>query len=247
MIILLVGIERFFPRAPAPLIAVAAGIISTRVLGLQAHGVELVGVIPQGLPSITLPEFSLVQKLWPGALGIALMSFTETIAAGRAFAKSDEPPLRANRELLATGIANAGGAFLGAMSAGGGTTQTAVNRLAGARSQFAEIVTAGVALATILLLAPVLAIMPQATLAAVIIVYSIGLIQPAEFRAILEIRRTEFTWALTAFAGVVLLGTLKGIIVAIVLSLLALASQVADPPVYILGRKAGDQCVSATL
>ena len=239
MILLLVGIERFVPRAPAPLIAVAAGIIGARILGLQIHGVELVGRIPQGLPSITLPEFSLAQELWPGALGIALMSFTETIAAGRAFAKSDEPPIRANRELLATGIANAGGAFLGAMPAGGGTTQTAVNRLAGARTQFAEIVTAAVALATILLLAPLLALMPQATLAAVVIVYSIGLIRPAEFRAILEIRRTEFTWALTALAGVVLLGTLKGIIVAIVLSLVALASQVADPPVYVLGRKPG--------
>ena len=210
MIVLLVGFERFLPRAPAPLIAVAAGIIGTRFLGLHAHGVDLVGVIPQGLPSITLPEFSLAHELWPGALGIALMSFTETIAAGRAFIKSEEPPIRANRELLATGIANAGGAFLGAMPAGGGTTQTAVNRHAGARSQFAEIVTAGVALATILFLAPLLALMPQATLAAVIIVYSIGLIKPMEFRAILEIRRTEFIWALTAFAGVVLLGTLKG-------------------------------------
>jgi SulP family sulfate permease len=239
MIVLLVGIERFLPRAPAPLIAVAAGIIGARILGLQLHGVELVGQIPKGLPSITLPEFSLAQELWPGALGIALMSFTETIAAGRAFAKSEEPPIRANRELLATGIANAGGAFLGAMPAGGGTTQTAVNRLAGARSQFAEIVTAAVSLATILLLAPLLALMPQATLAAVVIVYSIGLIRPAEFRAILAIRRTEFTWALTALAGVVLLGTLKGIIVAIVLSLVALASQVADPPVYVLGRKPG--------
>jgi SulP family sulfate permease len=239
MIALLVGMERFFPRVPAPLLAVAAGIIVTRILGLQAHGVELVGVIPQGLPSITIPEFSLVQGLWPGALGIALMSFTETIAAGRAFAKRDEPPPRANRELLATGIATLGGAFFGAMAAGGGTTQTAVNRLAGARSQFAEIVTAGVALATILFLAPLLALMPQATLAAVIIVYSIGLIKPTEFRAILEIRRTEFTWALTAFVGVVLLGTLKGILVAIVLSLLALAYQVADPPVYVLGRKPG--------
>jgi SulP family sulfate permease len=106
--------------------------------------VELVGRIPQGLPSIIIPQFSLAQALWPGALGIALMSFTETIAAGRAFAKSDEPPLRPNRELLATGLANAGGAFFGAMPAGGGTTQTAVNRLAGARSQFAEIVTAAV-------------------------------------------------------------------------------------------------------
>ena len=239
MIVLLVGIERFLPRVPAPLIAVAAGIIGARLLGLQLHGVELVGHIPQGLPSITLPDFSLAEELWPGALGIALMSFTETIAAGRAFAKSEEPPIQANRELLATGIANVGGAFLGAMPAGGGTTQTAVNRLAGARTQLAEMVTAAVALATILLLAPLLALMPQATLAAVVIVYSIGLIRPAEFRTILEIRRTEFTWALTALAGVVLLGTLKGIIVAIALSLVALASQVADPPVYLLGRKPG--------
>jgi high affinity sulfate transporter 1 len=239
MIVLLVWINRFLPRAPAPLIAVAAGIIGARFLGLQAHGVELVGRIPQGLPSITLPEFSLVEELWPGALGIALMSFTETIAAGRAFAKSEEPPLRPNRELLATGIANIGGAFEGAMPAGGGTSQTAVNRRAGARTQLAEMVTALVALATILLLGPLLALMPQATLAAIVIVYSIGLIQPREFRAILNIRRTEFTWALTALAGVILLGTLKGIIVAIVVSLVALASQVADPPVYVLGRKPG--------
>jgi MFS superfamily sulfate permease-like transporter len=239
MIGLLVGMEQFIPHAPAPLIAVAVGILGVRLLGLQSYGVELVGRIPQGLPSITIPQFSLAGALWPGALGIALMSFTESIAAGRAFANSNEPPLRANRELLATGLANAGGAFFGAMPAGGGTTQTAVNRLAGAQSQFAEIVTATVGLATILLLAPVLALMPQATLAAVVIVYSIGLIRPAEFQAILGIRRTEFTWALAAVLGVVLLGTLKGIIVAIVLSLVALASQVADPPVYVLGRKPG--------
>lgn len=181
------------------------------MLGLQLHGVELIGRIPQGLPSLTLPEFSLARELWPGALGIALRSFTETIAAARAFAESDEPLIRANRELLATGIANAGGAFLGAMPAGGGTTQSAVNRLAGARTQFAELVTAAVSLATILLLAPLLALMPQAPLAAVVIVYSIALIRPAEFRAILEIRRTEFSWALTALVGAVLLGTLKGI------------------------------------
>ncbi len=239
MIGLLVGMEQFIPHAPAPLIAVAVGILGVRLLGLQSYGVELVGRIPQGLPSITIPQFSLAQALWPGALGIALMSFTESIAAGRAFANSNEPPLRANRELLATGLANAGGAFFGAMPAGGGTTQTAVNRLAGAQSQFAEMVTATVGLATILLLAPVLALMPQATLAAVVIVYSIGLIRPAEFQTILGIRRTEFIWALAAVIGVVLLGTLKGIIVAIVLSLVALASQVANPPVYVLGRKPG--------
>ncbi len=239
MIALLVGLERFIPRSPAPLIAVALGILGVRLLGLHAYGVELVGRIPQGLPSIIIPEFSLAQALWPGALGIALMSFTESVAAGRAFAKGDEPTLRPNRELLATGLANAGGAFFGAMPAGGGTTQTAVNRLAGARSQFAEIVTAAVGLTTILLLGPVLALMPQATLAAVVIVYSIGLIRPAEFQLILGIRRTEFTWAIAALVGVVLLGTLTGILVAIVLSLVSLAAQVADSPVYVLGRKPG--------
>ena len=209
------------------------------LLGLHTLGVKSVGQIPQGLPSFSWPDFSLVAALWPGALGIAVMSFTETIAAGRAFAKSEEPPLRPNQELLATGLANAGGALLGAMPAGGGTTQTAVNRLAGARSQLAEMVTAAAALVTMLLLAPLIGLMPEATLAAVVIVYSIGMIKPAEFRAILKVRRTEFFWALAAFAGVVLLGTLKGILIAIIVSLVALAYQVANPPVHVLGRKPG--------
>lgn len=239
MIALLVGIERFFPWAPAPLLAVAVGIAGTALLGLQAHGVKLVGHLPRGLPSLTLPDFSLVGQLWPGALGIALMSFTETIAAGRAFARIDEPPLRANQEMLATGLANAGGAVLGALAAGGGTTQTAVNRLAGARTQLSELITAGAALVTMLFLSPLIALMPEATLAAVVIVYSIGLIQPKEFSAILKVRRTEFLWAIVAFAGVVLLGTLQGIIVAIVVSLVALLHQMANPPVYVLGRKPG--------
>ncbi len=239
MIVLLVVMERFTPSAPAPLVAVASGIAAAFFFHLQAHGVELVGLIPHGLPPFTPPVLSYASQLWPGALGIALMSFTETIAAGRAFVRGDEPSPRANRELLATGLANAGGALLGAMPGGGGTTQTAVNRLAGARTQLAEVVTAAVALVTMIFLAPVIALMPQATLAAVVIVYSIGLIKPAEFREILSVRRTEFTWALTAFAGVVLVGTLKGIIVAIIVSMIALAYQAADPPVYVLGRMPG--------
>ena len=239
MILLLIGLEHFFPRAPAPLIVVAIAIVSVRLFGLQAHGVETVGEIPRGLPSFTFPDLSLVAQLWPGAVGIALMSFTETIAAGRAFATSDEPHLRPNQELAATGLANVGGALLGAMPSGGGTSQTAVNRLAGARTQLAELVTAAVALLTLLFLAPLIGLMPQATLAAVVIVYSIGLINPADFRHILEIRRTEFLWALTALAGVVLLGTLQGILVAIVVSLVALAYQTSDPPVRVLGRKPG--------
>jgi MFS superfamily sulfate permease-like transporter len=90
-----------------------------------------------------------------------------------------------------------------------------------------------------LLLAGVIGLMPHTVLAAVVIVYSVGLIKPADFRAILAIRRTEFIWALAALAGVVLLGTLQGILVAIVVSLVALAQQTTNPPVHVLGRKPG--------
>jgi SulP family sulfate permease len=238
-ILLLVGIEHLLPRAPAPLIAIAAGIAATSLFGLQAHGVAVVGQVPQGLPSFVSPDLSLLALLWPGALGIALMSFTETIAAARAFAASGDPRLLPNRELFATGLANAGAAFWGSMPAGGGTSQTAVNRVAGARTQLAELVTAGATLLTMLLLAGPMGLMPQAALAGVVIVYSVGLIEVDGFRAILRVRRTEFIWALVALAGVVLLGTLKGILVAIVVSLVALGQQVASPPVYGLGRKPG--------
>jgi len=239
MIVLLIAISSLAPKVPAPLVALAVGIGAAYLFNLSARGVELVGHIPQGLPPFTPPSLELASRLWPGALGIALMSFTETIAAGRAFVFSDEPSPRANQELLATGFANAGGALFGAMPGGGGTSQTAVNRLAGGHTQLTEIVTAAMTLLTLLLLAPLLALMPQATLAAVVIVYSIGLIKPEEFRRIRMVRRTEFRWALVAFAGVVLVGTLKGIRVAIIVSLVALAYQVADPPVHVLGRKRG--------
>ncbi len=239
MMALLLGLKRFVPSVPAPLVTVGAGIAAMALLGLQAYGVETVGTIPRGLPALTLPDFALTAQLWPGALGIALMSFTETAAVARAFAQRGEPALRPNQELMATGIATAGGALLGGISAGGGASQTAVNRLAGARSQLAGLITAGVTLLTLLLLAPLISLMPQATLAAVVIVYSVGLIQLPEFRAILAVRRTEFIWAIAAFAGVMLLGTLEGILVAIIISLVSLAHQVADPPVYRLGRKRG--------
>ena len=239
LLVLIFGLERFLPKAPTPLLAVGAAILVSAWLGLQSAGVEMVGEVPRGLPSFVLPQLEIVQQLWPAAVGIALMSFTESIAAGRAFAEPQEPRPLPNRELLALGLANAGGGLFGAMPAGGGTSQTAVNRRAGAKTQLAELVTAAGALATLLLLAPFIALMPKAALAAVVIVYSFELIKPSEFAAIRAVRTTEFRWALIAFAGVVVLGTLQGIVVAVVVSLVSLASQAYNPPLYALGRKRG--------
>lgn len=243
--LVLIGMERFWPRAPAPLIALGGGIAAAWFFGLQALGVSTVGVIPQGFPSLTVPDLALIGRLAPGALGIALMSFTETIAVGRAFARPGDPRVDANRELIATGAANLGGAFLGAMPAGGGASETAVVRAAGGRSQLTSFVTAGVAVATMLLLAPLLGLLPHAALAAIVIVYSVGLIQPAEFLAIRKVRTMEFRWAIAAALGVLLLGTLEGIVVAIILSLIGLASQSVNPRVSVIGRKRGADVLRA--
>jgi SulP family sulfate permease len=204
------GCRRDAPPAPPK----PSCLLSGKALARYAGGVRLiVGVGGGGFPSLTLPDLSLIEQLAPGALGIALMSFTESIAAGRAFARPAEPPINANRELIAIGAANMAGALLGAMPAGGGTSQTAVVRAAEGRSQNASLVTAGAAAATMLLLAPLLGLLPNATLAAVVIVYSVGLIQPKEFLAIRKVRTMEFRWAIVAALGVLVFGTLQGIVV----------------------------------
>jgi high affinity sulfate transporter 1 len=235
----LVVVARLLPRAPAPVIAIGGAIAVSSLLGLEAAGVSVVGTIPGGLPSFSGPERSLLLMLWPAALGIALMSFTETIAAARAFRREGEVRVVSDQELVATGIGNVVGSFFGAMPGGGGTSQTAVNVLAGARSQVSSLVAALTALATMLFLAPIIGKMPHATLAAVVIAYSASLVDPSEMRAILKVRAVEFRWAIAAFLGVIVLGTLKGILVAVLLSMLSLMYQANNPMVYELRRRPG--------
>jgi high affinity sulfate transporter 1 len=235
----MVVLPKLAPRVPAPLVAVGGAIAASGLMGLGASGVPLVGAIPSGLPSFALPDRSLFAQMWPAAMGIALMSFTESIAAGRAFAKTGEPRPGANQELLATGLANAAGGFFGGMPGGGGTSQTAVNTKAGARSQMAGIVTSATTLAVLVFLAPLISLMPTATLAAVVIATSVGLVSLPELDAIRRVRRAEFIWAVAAMAGVIFIGTLGGILAAVVLSLGSLVSQANNPPVYVIGRKRG--------
>jgi SulP family sulfate permease len=239
LLALVFALERYAPWTSPPLVAIAVAIALSAVFGLREAGVATVGEVPRELPGLVLPQLDLLREMLPAAAGIALMSFAETIAVGRAFAAAGEPRPAPNRELIATGLASAAGGLIGALPAGGGATQTAVNRRAGAKSQLAGVVTAAVALATLLLLAPLIGLMPQAALAAVVVAASLELIKPAEFRAIRRVRGVEFRWALVAFAGVIFLGTLQGILVAVIVSLLAIAQQGYNPPVHVIGRKRG--------
>jgi SulP family sulfate permease len=238
---MLFGLERFRPRFPAPLAAVILGVAAAGFLGLQAAGVTLTGHIPARIPAPTLPDFLLLKSLWPSALGIALMSFTESIAVGRTFARHGDPPIAPDRELIALGAANLAGSFFQSFPAGGGASQTAVNSRAGARTQVAELVTVAMVVATLLFLSSFISMLPQATLAAVVVVTSLPLLSTTDFRSILRIRRTEFLWAIAAFAGVVVLGTLQGILVAIAISIMTLFYQANHPPVYALRRKTGTE------
>ena len=236
---LLVGIEHFRPKVPAPLLAVVFGVAAAAFLGLRESGVALTGPIPARIPTPSLPNLSLLSSLWPGALGIALMSFTESIAAGRAFARHDDPSPAPNRELIALGAANLVGSLFQCFPAGGGTSQTAVNSRAGARTQAAALVTVAMAAATLLFLSPLISLLPQATLAAVVVVTTAPLLSTKDFRSILLVRRAEFLWALAACAGVIILGTLNGVLVAIAISVLTLIYQANHPLVYTLRRKPG--------
>jgi MFS superfamily sulfate permease-like transporter len=236
---LIAGLERFLPRWPAPLVAVVVGIAASGLLGLDRLGVELVGQIKSGLPSFALPDVALGLQMWPAALGIALMSFVETIAVGRAFVRPGEPVPTPNRELMAIALTNLAGSAFQNMPSGGGISQTAVNRAAGARTQVAGLVTAAAVLATLLFLASLVSLMPQAALAAVVVATTVGLFNPAEFAEIWQVRQLEFVWAVVAMAGVVLLGTLNGILAAILLSVLVLFYEASRPPVYVLGRQRG--------
>jgi high affinity sulfate transporter 1 len=239
MLAVLLLLPRLSKRIPASLTAVSLGILAAALLNLETSGVKLVGAIPSGLPRLSLPDLSLVSALWLGALGIALMSFVESIASARAFARYDDPPVDADQELRALGAANIGGAFFQAYPAGGGTSQTAVNDQAGTRSQIAQVVTVAMVVVTLLFLAPLIGLMPQATLGALVLVAAAGLIKVGEFRAIGQIRRHELAWAIITFAGVVVLGTLEGILVAVVVSMLDIIFQANHPPVYVMGRKPG--------
>lgn len=251
---LLLFLPRVFPKLSASLAWVALSIAAAAAFGLDALGVKSVGAVPSGLPALALPDVSLAAQLWPAALGIALMSFTESVAAARTFCQRTDPPINANQELLALGAANVASAMVGGLPAGGGASQTAVADAAGARSQMAQWVNAAVVLLCLLLLSRVIALLPQAALGALILVAAFSMIKPQAFRDIAQVRRLELTWALATLAGVVIIGTLQGILIAVAISILTLFYQANHPPVYAIAynrakdifRRAGEHADDET-
>ena len=170
------------PKVPGPLIALAVGIGLVVFSGVTDRGVATIPEVPTGLPAPAIPPFQHLEALLPFALAIALMSYFETVTAGRIARQPDDPPIDNDQEYIATGVATIVGSFFQTVPPAGGFSQTQVNTNAGARTQISELVTVFLAVAVALFLAPGLSDIPEATLGAIVVVAVLGLIKFDEMR-----------------------------------------------------------------
>jgi high affinity sulfate transporter 1 len=240
-LVLILALGRYLPKLPAVLIVVVLAIGATVALDLGDRGVSLVGVLPQGFPPLTVPLISLsdIPILLAGALGIAVVSLADTISTASAFAARSGQTVDGNREMIGIGSANcAAGLFQGFPVSTSGS-RTAVAEQAGAKTQLTGLVGAA-AITLILLFVPgLLRNLPQPILAAVVIAASLSLADAKGTMRLYLVRRVEFLLSIAAFLGVVLLGVLPGIAVAVALSIGNVFRRAWWPYQTILGRAAG--------
>jgi high affinity sulfate transporter 1 len=238
-IVVIVGVRRRWPRLPGVIVAVGLGIVAVVAFDLTARGVEVIGVLPRGLPSPAIPDVRLedLPLLFSGALGIALVTVADTTVLSQSLAARRGEVVDANQELVALGAANlAAGGFQG-FPISSSSSRTPVAIAAGARTQLTPLVGA-VTIALLLVAAPgALRNLPQPILAAVVITAALGLVDPEAVRRLYQVRRSEFILWLAAFAGVALLGVLWGIAAAIALSLGNFIRRAWRPHDAVLGRE----------
>jgi high affinity sulfate transporter 1 len=243
--VLLLG-ERFLPGRPVALFVVVISIIVLSVTSLSQFGFKVVGALPQGLPEFRLPALRPrdVDGVVPLAFACLLLSYVESVSAARALAQAHGYEIDPRQELLALGAANLAAGFFQAYPVAGGLSQSSVNDKAGAKTPLALVfasVTIGLCL---MFLTGLLANLPNVVLAAIVLVAVKGLINIGELRHVWRVSRFEFTVSMVAFAAVLLLGILKGVIVAVLVSMLLIIRRAAHPHVAIIGRIPGTRLYS---
>jgi MFS superfamily sulfate permease-like transporter len=239
-LVLIFALQRLVPMVPAVLVAVAVSILVANAFNLADRGVSLVGPLPKGFPPFTLPsvEWSDMALLVAGAVGIAVVSLTDTISTSSVFAARTGQEVDGNREMIGIGAANIAAGFFQGFPVSTSGSRTAVAEQVGAKSQVTGLVGA-LAITLMLLLAPgLLRNLPQPTLAAVVITASLSLADIPGTVRLWRQRRTEFTLSMAAFAGVALLGVLPGIAIAVALSIGNVFRRVWWPYQTVLGRAA---------
>jgi len=223
--------RRVNPGLPGPLIVVVGAIIASAVFDFQAKGVAVVGTVPAGLPRLAVPAVSLqdIFALLPAALALTILIYADEILTARVFSAKHGQKMDANQEFVAIGMANIGAGFLTGFPAALSASRTAVSDQMGGKSQWVGLIAAVLTIIFLLFFTPLLAPLPTVALGAVIIVASLGLIDVAAFRFLRRVGPTEFWLAVVTAFGVLTLGVLQGILVAVMLSLINVIYHISRP------------------
>jgi len=238
MLALLMLILRILPKLPAALVVVVAGISAVLLLNLDQQGVVVLGAVPSGLPSFhtSLFDFDVYKGIFRDAAGIALVSFTSGVLTAKSFARRNRYEIDANQELIAFGACNLASGFAQSFPVTGADSRTAVNNAMGGKTQLVGIVAAAVMLLVLLFLTAPLAYLPGAALAAVIMISAIHLFDMDALRELYQVSHREFLLSVGTTLGVLILGVLPGVLLAVALSLIWLLRVTSTPHTSSLGR-----------
>jgi MFS superfamily sulfate permease-like transporter len=234
-------LARFAPKVPGPLIAVVLGISASAFYGFAGNGVKLLGEIPAGLPAVTIPAIGRQdwEPLAIGAVGLALISYNSAMVTARGFAAKNHYDIDANREFIALGVANIGAGLLRGFAISGADSRTAVNDSVGGKSQVTGLVAAAMLGLTLLFLTKPLGWLPMAVLSAILIKASLGLF---DLRSLVSLRRVshqEFRLCLITLLGVITVGVMPGVVVAVVMAMMQVLIRASCPHDAVLGRIPG--------
>ncbi len=238
--ILLRLLKHVAPKLPGPLVAMALGIAASSFFNLGQHGVSVLGSIPAGLPGLLIPELGGADlgHLMFGAAGLALISFNSGMVTARGFAVKNRYEIDSNQEFIALGVADLGAGLMQGFAVSGADSRTAVNDSMGGKSQVTSLVTAGLLVLVLLFLTSPLALLPIAILAAVLINAALGLFDLKYLRKLRSVSHQEFRLSLVASLGVITLGVLPGVVIAVGLAILQLLVKASKPHDAVLGRMA---------
>ncbi|MEV5408792.1 sulfate permease [Thermopolyspora sp. NPDC052614] len=231
----LFAVGRWLPLAPGPLLAVLLATLAVGVFDLREHGIGVIGEIPSGLPSLSLPALGDIGQLLLPGVGVLLVGYTDNVLTARSFAARRNYPVDANQELLALGVANIGAGTLHGFPVSSSGSRTVLGDAAGARTQLYSLVAMAAVLAVLLFAAPLLSGFPDAALGAIVVYAAIKLIDLPGFRRLASFRRSELLLAFASLAGVLAFGILYGVLLAVGLSVAEMLARVARPHDAILG------------
>jgi high affinity sulfate transporter 1 len=241
-VVALLLLERFAEKIPAAIVVVVVGIVAAVVFDLADEGVALVGEIPQGLPSVGIPDLGGLPwlELLAGGFALLLVGFSEGYAAAATIAEHTREHIDPDQELIGAGTASIASSFAGGLAVSGSLSKSAASEAAGARTQVTNLVAGAVVIATLLFLAPVFENLPEPVLASVVIVAVLRSANPMRVTEVWSINRLDFAAAMTTFVLVLVWETLPAMIVGVVLSLAFVVHRASFPDVVALRRR-GDE------